>query len=85
MDELGVDRTLMFPHPRQPSRQSACGPTPDLTPVVITLPQRVAARGNGRSNCEDRIFTAPVITLPIVEKAIEELEWVCGAWREGRC
>jgi predicted TIM-barrel fold metal-dependent hydrolase len=24
----------------------------------------------------DRIFTTPVITLPIVEKAIEELEWV---------
>jgi predicted TIM-barrel fold metal-dependent hydrolase len=26
-------------------------------------------------NYEGRIFTAPVITLPIVEKAIEELEW----------
>ena len=26
-------------------------------------------------NYEDRIFTTPVITLPIVEKAIEELEW----------
>ena len=27
-------------------------------------------------NYEDRIFSTPVITLPIVEKAIEELEWV---------
>ena len=27
-------------------------------------------------NYEDRIFTTPVITLPIVDKAIEELEWV---------
>jgi predicted TIM-barrel fold metal-dependent hydrolase len=26
-------------------------------------------------NYNDRIFTAPVISLPIVEKAIEELEW----------
>jgi predicted TIM-barrel fold metal-dependent hydrolase len=26
-------------------------------------------------NYEDRIFTTPVITLPIVERAIEELEW----------
>ena len=26
-------------------------------------------------NYEDRIFATPVITLPIVEKAIEELEW----------
>jgi predicted TIM-barrel fold metal-dependent hydrolase len=26
-------------------------------------------------NYENRIFTTPVITLPIVEKAIEELEW----------
>jgi hypothetical protein len=27
-------------------------------------------------NYEDRIFPTPVITLPIVDKAIEELEWV---------
>ena len=27
-------------------------------------------------NFEDRIFPMPVITLPIVEQAIEELEWV---------
>ena len=27
-------------------------------------------------NYEDRIFTTPVISLPIVDKAIEELEWV---------
>jgi predicted TIM-barrel fold metal-dependent hydrolase len=27
-------------------------------------------------NYEDRIFVTPVITLPIVEKAIDELEWV---------
>ena len=27
-------------------------------------------------NYEDRIFATPVITLPIVDKAIEELEWV---------
>jgi predicted TIM-barrel fold metal-dependent hydrolase len=27
-------------------------------------------------NYEDRIFTAPIITLPILDKAIEELEWV---------
>jgi len=27
-------------------------------------------------NYQNRIFTTPVITLPIVEKAIEELEWV---------
>lgn len=26
-------------------------------------------------NYEDRIFTTPVITLPIVDRAIEELEW----------
>src|SRR5207248_7050641 len=25
---------------------------------------------------EGRIFTTPIITLPIVDKAIEELEWV---------
>ena len=33
-------------------------------------------------NYEDRIFATPVITLPIVEKAIEELEWVLDAGRQ---
>ena len=33
-------------------------------------------------NYEDRIFATPVITLPIVEKAIEELEWVRRAGRQ---
>src|SRR5271166_3817502 len=27
-------------------------------------------------NYQDRIFTVPVVSLPIVEKAIEELDWV---------
>ena len=35
-------------------------------------------------NYEDRIFTTPVITLPIVERAIEELEWVRRARRPCR-
>ena len=35
-------------------------------------------------NYEDRIFATPVITLPIVEKAIEELEWVRRAGRQDR-
>ena len=33
---------------------------------------------------EGRIFATPVITLPIVDKAIEELEWVRRAGRPGR-
>ena len=35
-------------------------------------------------NYEDRIFTTPVITLPIVEKAIEELEWASRTGRQDR-
>ena len=35
-------------------------------------------------NYEDRIFATPVITLPIVEKAIEELEWVRRTGRQDR-
>ena len=30
-------------------------------------------------NYEDRIFATPVITLPIVDRAIEELEWYLSA------
>ena len=33
---------------------------------------------------EDRIFATPVITLPIVDKAIEELEWCRRAGRQDR-
>jgi predicted TIM-barrel fold metal-dependent hydrolase len=74
MDELGVDRTLMFPT-HASLLEERMRDDPELTHVVIhSLNQWI--HDEWGFNHEDRIFTTPIITLPIVEKAIEELEWV---------
>ena len=74
MDELGVDRTLMFPTLAS-LLEERMRDDPELTHVVIhALNEWI--HETWQFNYEDRIFTTPVITLPIVEKAIEELEWV---------
>jgi predicted TIM-barrel fold metal-dependent hydrolase len=74
MDELGVDRTLMFPTLAS-LLEERMRDDPELTHVVIhSLNEWILEEWS--FNYDDRIFTTPVITLPIVEKAIEELEWV---------
>jgi predicted TIM-barrel fold metal-dependent hydrolase len=74
MDELGVDRTLMFPTLAS-LLEERMRDDPDMTHAVIhSLNQWL--HDEWGFNHEDRIFTTPVITLPVVEKAIEELEWV---------
>lgn len=74
MNELGVDRSLMFPTLAS-LLEERMRDDPELTHVVIhSLNQWMDEEWS--FNYQDRIFTVPVITLPIVEKAIEELEWV---------
>ena len=74
MDELGVDRTLMFPTLAS-LLEERMRDDPELTHAAIhSLNEWMHEEWT--FNYEDRIFTVPVITLPIVEKAIEELEWV---------
>jgi predicted TIM-barrel fold metal-dependent hydrolase len=74
MDELGVDRTLMFPTLAS-LLEERMRDDPDMTHAVVhSLNQWL--HDEWGFNHEDRIFTTPVITLPVVEKAIEELEWV---------
>ena len=74
MDELGVDRTLMFPTLAS-LLEERLRDDPELTHVVIhSLNEWMHEEWS--FNYEDRIFSTPVITLPIVEKAVEELEWV---------
>jgi predicted TIM-barrel fold metal-dependent hydrolase len=74
MDELGVDCALMFPTLAS-LLEERMRDDPDLTHVVIhSLNEWLYEQWN--FNYEDRIFTTPVITLPVVEKAIAELEWV---------
>jgi predicted TIM-barrel fold metal-dependent hydrolase len=74
MDELGVDRTLIFPTLAS-LLEERMRDDPELTHAVIhSLNQWMDEEW--AFDYKDRIFATPVITLPIVERAIEELEWV---------
>jgi predicted TIM-barrel fold metal-dependent hydrolase len=74
MDEQGIDRALMFPTLAS-VLEERMRDDPDLTHAAIhSLNQWMHETWS--FNYEDRIFATPVITLPVVEKAIAELEWV---------
>jgi predicted TIM-barrel fold metal-dependent hydrolase len=76
MDELGVDRTLMFPTLAS-LLEERMRDQPEMTHAVIhSLNEWILEEWS--FDYENRIFPTPVITLPIVEKAIEELEWAVG-------
>lgn len=73
MDEQGIDRTLMFPTLAS-LVEERMRDDPELTHVVIhALNQWI--HETWQFQYEDRIFSTPVITLPIVEEAIKEFEW----------
>ncbi|HUC37850.1 MAG TPA: amidohydrolase family protein [Acidimicrobiales bacterium] len=73
MDELGVDRSLMFPTLasllEERMRDDA-----ELTHATIHALNEWMHE-TWSFNYKDRIFATPIITLPIVSRAIEELEW----------
>jgi predicted TIM-barrel fold metal-dependent hydrolase len=74
MDELGIARSLMFPTLAS-LVEERMRDDPELIHVVThALNQWLAEEWS--FNYQDRIFTVPVISLPIVDKAIEELDWV---------
>jgi predicted TIM-barrel fold metal-dependent hydrolase len=73
MDELGIGRTLMFPTLAS-LLEERMRDDPELIHVVVhSLNQWLDEVWS--FNYKDRIFTCPVISLPIVGKAIEELNW----------
>ncbi len=74
MDEYGVDRTLLYPTLAS-LLEERLRDDPEATHAVIHAFNQWLYE-TWQFNFADRIFTTPVITLPIVEKAIEELEWV---------
>ena len=74
MDEQGLDQTLMFPTLAS-LLEERMRDFPEVTHAVIHAFNEWMYE-TWQFNFEDRIFATPVITLPIVEKAIEELEWV---------
>jgi predicted TIM-barrel fold metal-dependent hydrolase len=74
MDEQGIDRALMFPTLAS-LVEERMRDDPELIHAVVHalnewLDETWAFDYGGR------IFTTPVISLPIVDRAIEELEWV---------
>ena len=74
MDELGIQRSLMFPTLAS-LLEERMRDDPELIHVVVhSLNQWIDEVWS--FNYKDRIFATPVISLPIVEKAIEELNWV---------
>ncbi|PXW24529.1 UNVERIFIED_CONTAM: amidohydrolase family protein, partial [Williamsia faeni] len=73
MDELQIDRTLMFPTLAS-LIEERMRDNPELIHAVVHSLNQWLYETWG-FNYEDRIFTVPVISLPIVEEAIKELEW----------
>ena len=74
MDELGLDRALMWPTLAS-LVEERLRDDPDATHAVIHALNRWMHE-QWTFDYEGRIFPTPVITLPIVEKAIAELDWV---------
>ena len=74
MNEQGIDRTLMFPTLASVIEQRMKDDPLFLHAAIHALNEWMYE--TWQFDYEGRIFSTPVITLPIVEKAIEELEWV---------
>jgi predicted TIM-barrel fold metal-dependent hydrolase len=74
MDELGVDRALMFPTLAS-LLEERMRDDPELTHAAVHAFNQWMHE-TWTFDYEGRIFATPVITLPIVERAIAELEWV---------
>jgi len=74
MDEQGLDRTLMFPTLAS-LVEERMRDDPELLHEVIHALNRWLYE-TWQFDYEHRIFSTPIITLPILDRAIEELEWV---------
>lgn len=74
MDEQGVDRALMFPTLAS-LLEERLRDDPD-TIHVIGHSLNEWLHETWSFNYKNRIFTAPLISLPVVDKAVKELEWV---------
>jgi len=74
MDELGIDRALLWPTLASVLEERLAD-DPVATHVLIHAYNEWLAE-QWSFDYEGRIFPVPVITLPIVDRAIAELEWV---------
>ena len=74
MDRQGIDRTLMFPTLASVIEERMKDDPLFLHAAIHALNQWMYE--TWQFDYEGRIFSTPVITLPMVDKGIEELEWV---------
>ena len=74
MDELSIDRALMWPTLASLLEERLTD-DPVATHVVVHALNEWMHE-HWTFNFENRIFPTPVITLPIVDRAIAELDWV---------
>jgi predicted TIM-barrel fold metal-dependent hydrolase len=74
MDEQGLDRALMFPTLASLVEERMKDDVELTHAVVHALNQWISETWT--FDYEARIFATPIISLPIIERAIEELDWV---------
>ncbi len=74
MDELGLDRALMWPTLASLLEERMRDNPPAVHAVVHALNEWMHEHWS--FNYENRIFPTPIIHLGIVDRAIEELDWV---------
>src|SRR6195256_3259042 len=74
MDEQGIDRAMMWPTLASLLEERLADDPHATHAVVHALNQWMHEQWT--FNFENRIFPTPIITLPILDQAIAELEWV---------
>ena len=74
MDEQGIDRALMWPTLASLVEERLRDDPHAIHAIISALNRWMYEQWT--FNFEDRIFPTPVITLPILDKALEELDWV---------
>ena len=74
MDDLGIGRAMLWPTLASVMEERLAD-DPMATHVVVHAYNEWMA-DQWSFNYQDRLYPVPVITLPIVDRAIKELEWV---------
>ncbi|WP_027141365.1 MULTISPECIES: amidohydrolase family protein [Pseudofrankia] len=74
MNELSIDRAMMWPTLAS-LLEERLADDPEATVIVVRALNRWMHE-HWTFNYENRIFPTPVITLPILDEALRELDWV---------
>jgi len=74
MDEQGIDRALMWPTLASLLEERLRDDPVATHEVIHSLNQWMVEHWT--FNYEDRIFPTPIVTLPILDRALEELDWL---------